>query len=74
VQRSTAGAPADAAHLTEDAAMMLVDAALRAANTPAVCERADVREAFAYLTSPLVRAAEWLDAQRSAVIVRRPRP
>ncbi len=74
VQRSTAGAPAEAAHLTEDAAMMLVDAVLRAANTPAVCERADVREAFAYLTSPLVRAAEWLDAERSAVIVRRSRP
>ena len=72
-QRGTAGAPADAPHLTEDAAMLLVDTALRAANAAVVCERADVREAFAYLSSPLVRAAEWLDAERSAVIVRRPR-
>ena len=51
------GTPADAPVLTEDAAMLLVDQELRAQKAQVSCSRQDVRDAFAYLTHPLVRAA-----------------
>ncbi len=47
----------DAPRLTVDAAMLLVDAALKRFGSSQACARADVEQAFAYLTSPNVGAA-----------------
>lgn len=51
------GGPTTAPRLTIDAAMLLVDASLRAAGSTQACTRDEVRAAFAYLTSPAIGAA-----------------
>ena len=62
----------EAPAISEDAAMALVDEALEARGSKAVCAREDVRAAFAHLTSPLVRAARWLDEPGGAIVVIQP--
>jgi hypothetical protein len=59
-QRTAAeqGGPANAPRLTLDAAMLLVDAALRSAGSAQACTRAEVEAAFAWLTSANVGAAQ----------------
>jgi hypothetical protein len=59
----------DAPVISEDAAMLLVDEELEKRGSTAVSTRDDVRAAFAYLTSPLIRAARWLDEPGGAVVV-----
>ena len=51
------GGPANAPHLTLDAAMLLVDASLRAAGSTESCTREEVQSAFAYLTNPIIAKA-----------------
>jgi hypothetical protein len=51
------GGPANAPRLTVDAAMVLVDAALRAVGSAQACTRAEVEAAFAWLTSACVGLA-----------------
>lgn len=68
-QVAAAGDRTDAPHLTEDAAMLLVDARLRSAGAHAQCARDDVRAAFAYLTSPLVARALPLDGDPAAIVI-----
>lgn len=63
------GEPADAPHLTEDAATLLVDATLRDAGSTQACTRDEVRLGFAYLTSPLVEDAVWTDQSCTAVVI-----
>jgi len=59
----------DAPRLTVDAAMLLVDEALRAAGSTQACTREEVETAFAHLTDPLVGAATWLDSSRTAIAI-----
>ncbi len=63
------GGPANAPLLTLDAAMLLVDAALRAAGSVQACTREEVQAAFSHLTDPLVGQAVWSDASRSAIVI-----
>lgn len=58
-QRTAAeeGGPANAPRLTIDAAMLLVDEALRAAGSSHACTRDEVIDAFDYLTSPITALA-----------------
>jgi hypothetical protein len=51
------GGPATAPHLTADAAMLVVDEALRAAGSTQTCTLDDVTAAFSYLSSPDVARA-----------------
>lgn len=51
------GAAADAPPLTVEAAMLVVDEALRALGSARACTRAEVEEAFAWLSSPNVGLA-----------------
>lgn len=51
------GGPQNAPHLTVDAAMLLVDEALKTAGSTQACTREEVEEAFAWVTSPIVGAA-----------------
>jgi hypothetical protein len=51
------GGPGNAPRLTVDAAMVLVDAALRAVGSAQACTRAEVEAAFAWLTSACVGLA-----------------
>jgi DNA primase len=51
------GGPGNAPRLTADAAMLLVDAALKAAGSAQACAREDVEQACAWLASPNVGAA-----------------
>src|SRR5947209_5795191 len=62
----------DAPVISEDAAMLLVDEELEKRGSTAVSTRDDVRAAFAHLTSPLVRAARWLDEPGGAIVVIHP--
>jgi len=62
----------DAPRLTVDAAMLLVDAALRAAGSTQACTREEVDAAFTHLTDPLVGSATWLDPSRSAIAILEP--
>ncbi len=66
-------ARSDAASITADVAIALVDAKLAANGTHAGCSRAEIAQAFAYLTSPLVAAAAWADESRVAIVIVRPR-
>ena len=68
-QVAGAGNRADAPHLNEDAAMLLVDARLRTGGAHLACSRDDVRAAFAYLTSPLVAQAVWLDPAATTIVI-----
>ncbi|HLI94496.1 MAG TPA: hypothetical protein VKT72_00235 [Candidatus Baltobacteraceae bacterium] len=63
---------ADAAAITLDVALGLVDGALSAQGAQVGCTRDQIRGAFEYLTSPLVRAAAWIDDQREAIVIIRP--
>ncbi len=60
IQRTAAeqGGRAHAPRLTIDAAMLLVDEALRAAGSTQACAREEVQEAFTYLASPNVGIAK----------------
>jgi Restriction endonuclease len=62
----------DAPVISEDAAMVLVDEELENRGSSAVSTRDEVRAAFAYLTSPLVRAARWLDEPGGSIVVTSP--
>ena len=62
-------ARADAAAVTPDVAIALVDDALSAQGCPVGCTRDEVTTAFAYLTSPLVGAAVWADERREALVI-----
>jgi restriction endonuclease len=59
-------------HLTEDAAMLLVDQALRETNPAASVDRPTIRAAIAELTSPRIAAATHVDGGAAIVIVRPP--
>lgn len=63
------GGPVNAPLLTVDAAMFLVDAALRAAGSVRACTRDQVLAAFSHLTDPLIGHAVWSDTTRSAIVV-----
>jgi DNA primase len=63
------GAPAGAPRITEDVAMVLVDQDLAAQGSAATCSRDDVRAAFDYLASPLVRLVERDAADQSVVVL-----
>jgi len=70
-QRALVGAK-DVPHLTEDAAMLLVDQALHATHSAASVDRPTIRAAIAELTSPLLGAATWIDDRSGVVVVRSP--
>lgn len=57
VAQAPRNVPGDQPVVTEDAAMLMVDQALRAAGSTAVCDRQTVRDAFAYMTNPMVGVA-----------------
>ncbi len=59
----------DAALLTIDAAMVLVDEALAAAGSQRACTREETQLAFEYLTNPIVRQAVWTDASQSSIVI-----
>ena len=71
-QVSLLGNREEAPAISEDVAMALVDEALEMRGSKAVCAREEVRAAFAHLTSPLVRAARWLDEPGDAIVVIHP--
>ncbi len=73
VAAATQADPADAAHITLDAAMLLVQQYLTAANATRACTHDEIEAAFTHLTDPLVGAAVWLDATRTAIVIRSPR-
>jgi hypothetical protein len=59
----------EAPAISEDVAMALVDEELEKRGSKAICARDEVRAAFAHLTSPLVRAARWLDQRDGAIVI-----
>ena len=67
-------AAAEAPPLTVDAAMLVVDEALRALGSTRACTRGEVEEAFAWLSSPnvglAIRDADCLILRRSGAITR----
>jgi hypothetical protein len=63
--------PANAPHLTIDAAMLLVQEQLTRAGATRACTRAEVQLAFEYLTNPTSMKAVWLDASRGAIVITR---
>jgi hypothetical protein len=73
-QSASAGQPArgNAPHLTIDAAMFLVDQALRAAGSTCSCARDEVALAFDHLTDPLIAIAVRLESDNAIVILRAP--
>ena len=50
--------------------MFLVQQHLTAPNATRACTREEVQFAFDYLTNPLTTAAVWLDAERTAIVIR----
>jgi hypothetical protein len=71
-QQGALAAATDPPHLTEDAAMLLVDQALRETSPSASVDRATVRAAIAELTSPRIAAATYVDGGAAVVIIRPP--
>ncbi len=67
------GDPQQAPKITEDVAMVLVNADLAAQGSDATCSREDVAAAIEYLASPLVRLVE-RDASDGSVVVLSDRP
>lgn len=63
------GGPATAPLLTVDAAMLLVDAALRDAGSTRASTRDEVEAAFSHLTDPLIGDAVWTDASHTSIII-----
>lgn len=62
----------DAPTITEDAAMLLVDEELEKRGSTAVTTRTEIQAAFAYLTSPLIHQARWLDTPGTAIVILSP--
>jgi hypothetical protein len=62
----------DAALLTLDAAMVLVDEALAATGSQRACTRDEAQLAFEYLTNPIVAQATWTDNLKSAIVILTP--
>ena len=71
VQTATLAHPADAPRLDENAALLMVDAALTAVDAHRPCVLADIRAAFRHLTDPLVGEAVFVDASDAAIVFRR---
>ena len=71
VQTVTVAHPADAPRLDENAALLMVDAALTALDAHRPCTLADVRAAFRHLTDPLVGEAIYTDEAQTAIVFRR---
>jgi DNA primase len=65
------GGPANAPHINIDAAMLIVDEALRAAGSIQACTRDDVNLAFELLTNPAVGEAAWTDDSKSSLVALR---
>ncbi|MGC1380468.1 MAG: hypothetical protein WA814_05540, partial [Candidatus Baltobacteraceae bacterium] len=61
--------PADAPHLTVDAAMLLVQTELTRVGATRACTRTEAQLAFEHLTSPIAGTAVWLDGAREAIVV-----
>jgi len=59
----------DAALLTLDAAMVLVDEALATTGSQRACTRDEAQLAFEYLTNPIIGHAVWSDASHSAIVI-----
>jgi len=68
------GAPSNAAMLTIDTAMALVDQALAEAGSHQGCTREQAQLAFAYLTNPVDRKAVWTDETQTAIVITKPVP
>jgi DNA primase len=68
------GGRANAPQITVDAAMLIVDEALRAAGSTQACTRDEVNLAFELLTNPAIGSAAWSDASRSSLVVLREVP
>ncbi len=52
--------------------MLLVDQHLRQAGSRTACTRNDIRDAFAYLTSPRIAQAIWTDPTHTAILITAP--
>jgi bifunctional non-homologous end joining protein LigD len=63
--------PQNAAHLTIDAAMLLVQEKLTSAGAVRACTRDEIAAAFVHLTDPIVGNAVWLDDTRTAIVITR---
>jgi DNA-binding phage protein len=63
------GDGSQAPHFTVDVAMSVVDTFLGANGTTAACNREDVQAAFAWLTSPYVGRAVWLNQTHDAIVL-----
>lgn len=61
--------PADAPHLTIDAAMLLVQTELTRAGAKRACTRVEVQQAFEYLTNPILAKATWLSENHDAIVI-----
>ncbi|HEV7180429.1 MAG TPA: hypothetical protein VGN11_11180, partial [Candidatus Baltobacteraceae bacterium] len=59
----------NAAHLTIDAAMALVDEALAQQGSRQACTREEIQLAFEHLTNPITRQAVWLDDTHDAISI-----
>jgi hypothetical protein len=69
VAAATQADPADAPHLTIDAAMLVVQTQLTRADVTRACTRAEVDQAFEYLTNPIIGKATWLDVNSGAIVI-----
>ncbi|TAM74552.1 hypothetical protein EPN44_10990 [bacterium] len=74
VTAAAEGGRANAPRLSEDAAMLMVDEALRLAGSAQACTRDDIRLAFEYLTNPLTGAAVWAEDTHSSIVILSPAP
>jgi hypothetical protein len=63
--------PTNAPHLTTDAAMLVVDAALEAAGSNQSCTNDEVTLAFNLLTNPAINRATWTDTTKLSIIALR---
>ncbi len=68
-QTAYGGAPAEAPHINEETAMLLVNEDLIAQGSAATCDREDVRAAIEHLANPLVRLAVRDPADGSIVVI-----
>lgn len=59
----------DAAAITVDVAIALVDGALAEGGRHVGCSRSEITDAFSYLTSSLVAAAVWSSSERDAIVI-----
>jgi len=67
-----ASSASNAALLTLDSAMVLVEEALAAAGSQRACTREETQLAFQHLTNPIVGHAAWTDASQSSIIILSP--